>query len=339
MAAAPRAFRASAKAMVCSTSQPPRPNPSPRPGPDRLAGGKHLAHRLEHLEGEAHPVLEAAAVVVAALVGQRREELVQQVAMRGMDLRRLDAETRGPPRGGGEPVADALHVLAVEHARRDLALGMGERRRGLGQPAAGRIRRHLVAAAPWRLARGLAAGMGDLDAERHRRVVPHRVEDLGQRPLGAVVPQPEISVGDPRLRRHRRRLQGQEPGARHRELAEMHHVPVGGLAVAGRILAHRGDDDAVLQLQAVEAQGLEQEGAAHAGTPVQDGRTLARGRGSGQRRWCRAPARAGRGAACADAPRKRLADPSDPDARRYQSRPRLTAIRLGACRPGPPPGP
>jgi hypothetical protein len=44
-----------------------------------IAGG--LAHRLAQLGQEAHAVLQAAAVVILAAVGMRREELVEQVAL------------------------------------------------------------------------------------------------------------------------------------------------------------------------------------------------------------------------------------------------------------------
>src|SRR5690606_7019860 len=37
---------------------------------DRFVGGPHFSHRREHFEGEAHAVLQGAAVFVVALVGQ-----------------------------------------------------------------------------------------------------------------------------------------------------------------------------------------------------------------------------------------------------------------------------
>ena len=65
-----------------------------------LLGREGGAHDVEDLEREAHAVLEAAAVLVVALVGDRREELVQQVAVRGVDLDAVEAEPRGAPRRG-----------------------------------------------------------------------------------------------------------------------------------------------------------------------------------------------------------------------------------------------
>ena len=59
---------------------------------ERLALGPGLAHRLEDLERQAHAVLEAAAVGIGALVRQRREELMQQVAVRGVQLDHVEAE-------------------------------------------------------------------------------------------------------------------------------------------------------------------------------------------------------------------------------------------------------
>src|SRR5512135_1578568 len=59
----------------------------PRPG---------LAQRARDLERRAHAVFEAAAVAVAARVGERREELVQEIAVRGVHLEHVQADAARP---------------------------------------------------------------------------------------------------------------------------------------------------------------------------------------------------------------------------------------------------
>ena len=54
---------------------------------------------------------------------------------------------------------------------------------------------------------------------------------------------------------HGSRLGEDEPEAAHRELAEMHEMPVVGEAVVRRVLAHRRDDGAVAQREAAQVQG------------------------------------------------------------------------------------
>jgi hypothetical protein len=59
------------------------------------------AHRVDGLEQQPDPVVEGAAVGVVAPVGQRREELVEQVAVGGVDLDRVE------PGGDGRRAASA----------------------------------------------------------------------------------------------------------------------------------------------------------------------------------------------------------------------------------------
>ena len=65
---------------------------------DRLLRGPRRAHRVEHLEREAHAVLERAAVLVGAPVRERREEARQQVAVRHVQLEQVEAGPLGAAR-------------------------------------------------------------------------------------------------------------------------------------------------------------------------------------------------------------------------------------------------
>ena len=56
---------------------------------------EHGAHGVIDLEREAHAVLKAAAAFVGALVRQWRQELVQQVAVCGVDLDAIEAQAFG----------------------------------------------------------------------------------------------------------------------------------------------------------------------------------------------------------------------------------------------------
>ena len=76
------------------------------------------AHRAEHLERPAHAVLEAAAVLVGAGVGQRRDEGREQVAVRHVQLEHVEAAALAHLGAGDERVADAVHVGAVHRLRR-----------------------------------------------------------------------------------------------------------------------------------------------------------------------------------------------------------------------------
>ena len=53
-------------------------------------------HRVEHLEQEARPAGQIAAVLVGAAVRQRREEGMQQIAMCGVDLDRAESGAHRP---------------------------------------------------------------------------------------------------------------------------------------------------------------------------------------------------------------------------------------------------
>ena len=83
---------------------------------DRLAAG------FQHLDAEAHPVFQAAAVLVGALVDGRAPELVDQVAVGGGQLEPVQAAFLAAAGGGGVVGDDAAEV-GVFHLLRDGAAG------------------------------------------------------------------------------------------------------------------------------------------------------------------------------------------------------------------------
>jgi hypothetical protein len=198
------------------------------------------ADRIEHLQREAHAVLERAAVVVGALVGQRRQELVQQIAMGAVDLDRVQAQRIGAARGGHEAFLHALQAGGIQRQRHGLALRMRHVRRGDGLPAALAIRRDVGAALPRHFAGGLAAGVAELDRDLDRRVLAHGVDDRLQRRRVLVGPQAQVVGRDASLRRHRGGLDDQEAGAGQGQVAQVDHVPVGRHGLRRRSIGTSG---------------------------------------------------------------------------------------------------
>ena len=162
---------------VARSSSRPRPSRWRRSGRPAACRRDRGAHRVDDLEQQPDAVLEAAAVLVVAVVGQRREELVQQVAVRGVDLDHVEAG-RERPRARRRANAVTTSAMPVGgRARRGLGVALGTRSAtgptGCQPPSAS-------ATAPrpahGRLRRGLAAGVRELDAGGGALAV-HEVDD------------------------------------------------------------------------------------------------------------------------------------------------------------------
>ena len=103
------------------------------PAGDRAVRADRLAHRGERLDPHPGPVLERAAVLVVALVVERREHLPEQVGVAAVDVDDVEAGVARADRGrhpvGHDPVdVPPLHPLRrdVREVARDLR---GRRRR------------------------------------------------------------------------------------------------------------------------------------------------------------------------------------------------------------------
>ena len=222
--------------------------PLAHPQQDREIRPHRRAHRLEHLGGEARAFAQRRpAPGVGAAVSHRPEELVDQVAVRAVDLGHVEAE---PPRigsgagEGGDGVGDVFlahrHAVRIvravdarrafhRHRRRPAAVAAG----GAGMP---QLRAHAAAGSMHRLDHPLPAGQRGLPVEERDvrlvargRTVDHR--PLGQDQADAVLGAAAVVRGHV-LARH---ASGRE-AARHRR----HHDAVGQRQ---RLVAERAEQD------------------------------------------------------------------------------------------------
>src|SRR5579872_5158332 len=132
--------------------------------------------------------------------------------------------------------------------------------RSLGLPTA-LSGRNLLAALPWHMARSLAARMGELHRDSDFRMLANRGEDRTQRGFGGVVPQAEASRRDAADSFDMGGFDAEHRSARQRKRIDMGEMPIIGLAVLRRILAHRRHHDAIGQSKL--AQGDRRKQSAH----------------------------------------------------------------------------
>jgi len=122
--------------------------------------------------------------------------------------------------------------------------------------------RDRAATLPGNVRRSLASGMGELDRERRVGVAPQGGDQAAKGGLVLVRVQPEAGGRDAADRLDRGCFDAQQAGAAEGELAEMDQVPVAGVALGRRVLAHRRYHDAVWKAELTQVDGLEQ-GAGH----------------------------------------------------------------------------
>ena len=177
-----------------------------------------------------------------------------------MQLQRLDAHGLRLLGGVDKVFFDLLQVGLRHGGWRGLLWQMGQGAGGQRLPAAV-LWRDQHAAVPRGGTRGLAARVADLDAHRHvGRQAPGALQLVAEGIGRGVVPQAQASGADAAFGRDGRGLQGQHARAAVEQVGPVRQVPVVGLAVNGRVLAHGRHDDAVGQGEGATG-GVESEGS------------------------------------------------------------------------------
>ena len=200
------------------------------------------------------------------MVAERRQELVEQVAVGGVDLDHAEAGVVGALRRLDERLLQPVDAGDVERFRRRIIVGEGL---GAGRercPAAG-ILGHLAVAGPGAVGAGLAAGVRQLDAG-DRALLVDEMRGAGERLEMPVAPDTQVLWGDAAFRRDRGGFGEDQAGAADGAAGEMHEVPVVRHALAGGILAHGRDADAVAKGDLAQAELVKQ--VRHGGNPSVD---------------------------------------------------------------------
>ena len=143
-----------------------------QPEPDGDAIADRGPHRRQHLDAEAHSVVEVAAVLVGAAVALRRQELVDQVAVGAVDLDAVESAGGGVGGRLREVLDDLGDLVALERLRRLVVVGDCGRRphRQLRQRPV--VDAAVVSELEERERAVLVDRRGDLPEVRHRGVVP-----------------------------------------------------------------------------------------------------------------------------------------------------------------------
>ena len=236
--------------------------------PDGIIPPDLRPHCGDHFQQQAHAVFQAAAVLVGAGVGDRRDEGGQQIAMAGMDLHAVEAGFLRPARTSCELAYGKVDVGLFQHfdRRRLHPRHPGEffHQEVFGEIALGR---RWQGRSPQRMApAGMAIG-GDQPAvvQLRRDLCPSGVDPVAQL----------RQAGDEAILRNRRLLHGDaadrpgypgharddQPGAAPCLLFMIGDDLFADRAVVlGQADPHGGDRDAVLELERADPAGGEQVG-------------------------------------------------------------------------------
>jgi hypothetical protein len=188
------------------------------------------ADGVNNFKKQADSILKTASVVIRALVGERREELVEQITVGGMNLDHIKASLEGAARSQDKGVDDGRDAGLVESLGWSVVGREGQcaGRNSLPTALGGQER---ALSAGGSLGAGFATGMSELDG----RTGTLRVNELNNSPESGdvrVVPKPEITRGDAALGENSRGFKDGQAGATLNAATQVDEVPIGGKAVA-----------------------------------------------------------------------------------------------------------
>src|SRR5579871_4945456 len=216
------------------------------------------AGELGDFQKQPRTILEAAAVLVAAMIRERRVKAVQKVSVCRVDFQPLKAGVARAPDRRNKRLTNTREPVIVEWFRSAPSFVEGNRARAGDWPSA-RFVRHVMSAFPWTSARSFSAGVGKLYSG-HRAVSLHESRDPRQWLGVRVGPDPHVMRRNAADCFHGGRLDDHQRRAADGARSQMHKMPVGGESVLATVLAHRRYSDAIPQAHSAKRDGFKEMG-------------------------------------------------------------------------------
>lgn len=226
---------------------------------DEQGLGPGGANLLDSLENKTGAVLEAASVLIRAVVGNGRQEVVDEISVSSVDLDHIEAGLLGANSGGNKLVLDLMNLLDGQLVRDSPLSGIGDGRRTNNLPSVGTLEDGGSATRKGSRCGGLTTGMADLDTNQGTLRVSKVDNALVVLNL-AVLMEGKAERRDAPLEGHTSGLNDDKTSTTHGKLSIVDMMVLGGVADASGVLAHGRDNNAVLEDCIANGDGLEELG-------------------------------------------------------------------------------
>ena len=209
---------------------------------------------------KAHPVFQAAAIGIAALIGEGGEETRPQIAMGKMQFQPFKPSRQSAARGIGIALMQRLDFGDAEFMHRvDIAPAIGNGGRGAHLPAIRMIRGQLLLAMPGFFLTALASGMAKLRC-RHRAHILDHGSDARQTFDLVIIINARTACAGAAIRRDGQLFRKDQTKTASGARAEEHQMEVAHFAIGRAIHGHWRHHEPIAQRDILEREGGEKIG-------------------------------------------------------------------------------
>lgn len=202
------------------------------------------AHGLSQFENEANAILERSAVLISAMIGERREKFVREISVGAVKFEGFESGGEGAACGLGERFDDGVDSSEGERFGRPFLRAKWNVAGSNSLPSPG-FQRYLSAIVlPWNVAACFSSGVRNLNAGNRAVLLNESRDALEHRDVFVFVDS-MIAGANASACFYRSGFDDDKSSTTHGAAAEMDEVPIGRKSIVARVLAHRRNGDAV----------------------------------------------------------------------------------------------